>query len=212
MRNEPVRKLLSYVLIAGGAFLLFLGARDVWESRFGQREAAREFESATAAPELESSPEASLETPTAGDAAPRPVSTRTGDAIGKLIIPRLDAELYVMEGDGPKELRRGPGHLIGTAMPGAKGNCVIAGHRDTHFRVLKDIQKGDDIVLQTKQGKFLYRVRELKIVSPNNTEPIQPTSDAQLNLITCYPFYYVGSAPKRFVVEARLAGMVPRTS
>src|SRR5262249_41500450 len=125
---------------------------------------------------------------------------------------RLNTELYVVEGDGTAELRRGPGHLVGTAMPGADGNCVIAGHRDTHFRVLKDIREGDDIVLQTDGGQFLYRVRRTEIVAPEDTSALRPTTAAALNLITCYPFYYVGAAPKRFVVEARLAGSVRRPS
>jgi sortase A len=118
----------------------------------------------------------------------------------------------VVEGDGAGELRRGPGHLIGTAMPGGNGNCVIAGHRDTHFRVLKDIRAGDDIVLQTDRGQFLYRVRHTQVVTPNNTSALRPTATAELNLITCYPFHYVGSAPERFVVEAQLAGSVRRPS
>ena len=101
-------------------------------------------------------------------------------------------------------------------MPGGKGNCVIAGHRDTHFRILKDIRKGDDIVLETRSGEYLYRVKNTRVISPQNTGPLRPTTDSELNLITCYPFYYVGSAPRRFVVEARLAGAVssqpsPRT-
>jgi sortase A len=74
--------------------------------------------------------------------------------------------------------------------------------------MLKDIRKGDDIVLETRTGKYLYRVKSMKVVSPKDTEALQPTSNAELNLITCYPFYYVGSAPKRFVVEAQLAGSV----
>ena len=90
-------------------------------------------------------------------------------------------------------------------FPETPGNCVIAGHRDTHFRVLKDIRVGDEIVLETRSGRYVYRVRRLRVVSPDNTAPLRPASDAELNLITCYPFYYVGAAPKRFVVEARLA-------
>ena len=80
---------------------------------------------------------------------PRAVRPQPGSAIAKLSIPRLDTQLFVVEGDDDAELRRGPGHLAGTAMPGTDGNCVIAGHRDTHFRVLKDIRKGDLIVLDT---------------------------------------------------------------
>ena len=127
-----------------------------------------------------------------------------GAAVAKLIIPRLDAELYVVEGDGARELRRGPGHMAGTPMPGQDGNCIIAGHRDTHFRVLKDIRKGDVIVLETGAGQYTYRVSGTQVVSPSNTASLKPTRDAELHLITCYPFYYLGSAPQRFVVQASL--------
>lgn len=201
MNTSRSRRVLSYLLIAGGGLLLFLGAREVWESHLGQTEAAREFQddAAPASPPTTSSP----------SGVERPIDrVQRGETLAKLIIPRLDTELYVVEGDGSRELRRGPGHLQGTAMPGAQGNCVIAGHRDTHFRVLKDIREGDDLILQTRAGQFLYRVRKMSVVSPKDTESLQPTDDAELNLITCYPFYYVGSAPKRFVVEAKLTGAV----
>jgi sortase A len=200
------KAILSFLLIAGGVFLLFLGARDYLDSRVGQSVAAREFERPV--PDTADTRVAA----TSGMTPAKHLSIRLGDTLAKLKIPRLDTELYVLEGDDPGELRRGPGHLAGTAMPGADGNCVIAGHRDTHFRVLKDIREGDDIVLQTATGQYLYRVKRTQIVWPDNTSALQPTSDAQLNLITCYPFYYVGSAPKRFVVEAQLAGAVRRPS
>jgi sortase A len=192
---ERTRRLLSYLLVACGAFLLYLGAREVWDSRSGQSDAAREFQQDDAAPSAQP------------NAEPQG-SPERGEALAKLIIPRLDTELYVVEGDGARELRRGPGHLHGSALPGETGNCIIAGHRDTHFRVLKDLKKGDDIVLETRGGQYLYRVKNLKVISPKDLEPLQPTKDPQLNLITCYPFYYVGSAPKRFVVQAQLAGAV----
>jgi len=197
-----VKNLLSGVLIAGGAFLLYVGGHELYDSRAGQAEAARAFEQP-----VPDTPETR--------AATHPVNLHNaarGDTVAKLKIPRLDTELYVVEGDGAKELRRGPGHLAGTAMPGEDGNCVIAGHRDTHFRVLKDIREGDDIILQTPAGQFLYRVKRTRIVSPENTSALAPTSTAELNLITCYPFYYVGSAPKRFIVQAKLAGSVQRPS
>jgi sortase A len=193
------KTLLSSLLIAGGGFLLFLGGREFVESRVGQSEAAREFHRTTPRPRGK-------------PAVPRDWRLHEGDTLAKLTIPRLDTELYVIEGDDKADLRRGPGHLPGTALPGADGNCIIAGHRDTHFRVLKDIKPGDDIVLETVRGKYLYRVRTTRVVSATNTASLQPTDDAVLNLITCYPFYYVGNAPKRFIVEARLAGMVPSTS
>jgi len=190
-------QVLSLLLLAAGAVLLFQGARVYIESKLGQSEASRQFEEIPAA-----------KAPSGQPARFHRLRPHDGEAFAKLSIPRLDTELYVVEGDDSADLRRGPGHLPGTAMPGDDGNCVIAAHRDTHFRVLKDIRKGDDIIVQTSRGQFLYRVARTFIVPPTNTKPLQPTSDAELKLITCYPFYYVGSAPKRFVVQAHLAGSV----
>jgi sortase A len=193
-----IQKLLSFLLLAGGALLLFLGAREFLGSRSGQVAAAREFQSAMDEP----APPYTVRV-----APPRP-----GETFARLIIPRLDTDLYIVEGDDDAELRRGPGHITGSALPGSRGNCIIAGHRDTHFRVLKDIREGDDIVLQTPHGQYLYRVRKTRVISTGNVSVFEPTPDPQLSLITCYPFYYVGSAPKRFVVEARLAGAVQPAS
>ncbi len=198
MRTRIIN-LFSFLLIAGGAFLLFWGAGEYLASRTGQWQAARDFDrSLLAAPSLP---------PSAGMPPPQP-----GDTFAKLIIPRLDAELYVVEGDDHADLRRGPGHITGTALPGSAGNCIIAGHRDTHFRVLKDIKDGDDIILETLSGQYLYRVHLTRIIPTTDTAVLEPTETPQLSLITCYPFYYIGSAPERFLVKARLAGIVRRTS
>jgi sortase A len=194
------KTLLSTLLIAGGGLLLFWGGREFVESRVGQSDAAREFHNDTAG------------RGSARHKNRRPLHPHHGDTFARLSIPRLDTELYVIEGDDMSDLRRGPGHLMGTAMPGGDGNCIIAGHRDTHFRVLKDIKEGDEIVLETARGKYFYRVESTRVVLPNNSGPLRPTNQAVLNLITCYPFYYVGPAPKRFIVEARLTGAVPRAS
>lgn len=192
-RRLQRRKFASYALMAGGVVLLFLGARDVFEARIGQTEARRAFEKVGL----------SKPSPFIAGEKSRP-RIPLGDAIAKLMIPRLNTELYVVEGDGGTELRRGPGHVEGSAMPGQDGNCIIAGHRDTHFRVLKDIRKGDEIVLQTGGGQYTYRVKGTQVVLPSNTSSLKPTDRAELHLITCYPFYYLGSAPKRFVVDAQL--------
>ena len=128
--------------------------------------------------------------------------------MARLTIPRLETDLYIVEGVGKKELRRGPGHMIGTGFPGEPDNTIIAGHRDTHFRVLKDIRPGDDIVLQFESDYLVYRVRQTKIVKPTNKQVLQPTDESKLTLITCYPFYYVGSAPNRFIVQADLTNRV----
>lgn len=202
MRARWIRRLFSYLLISGGALFLFLGGRDLVDSSLGQREAQDEFQ---ASPPSKPSP---FKSSRHAKSAPH-VSTlapRLGDAIAKLTIPRLETDLYVVEGDGVRQLRLGPGHLSGTAMPGDIGNCIIAGHRDTHFRVLKDIRRGDEIVLQTHDGEYTYRVRTTQIVSPRDIQPLRPTKDAELHLVTCYPFYYLGSAPKRFIVDAILEG------
>jgi sortase A len=190
-RRRGIGRLLSYLLIVAGAVLLFFGGRDLWESRWGQSGAAKDLESPVPVPQP-------------GTRTPNE-SLALGAAVAKLTIPRLDAQLYVVEGVDQADLRRGPGHMPGTALPGENGNCVVAGHRDTHFRLLKDIRKGDDIVLETRTGLFLYRVKSMQIVTPQNIAAIQPSTDAVLHLITCYPFYYVGSAPKRYIVEADLA-------
>jgi len=197
-RRRRIIKLASYLLIACGAFLLFQGARDFIESRLGQRVAKHRFAHPV--------PRPPAPTPQ------KPVVPQLGDTVAKLMIPRLETQLYVVEGVDQADLRQGPGHMPGTAMPGNNGNCVIAAHRDTHFRVLKDIQKGDDIVLETHDGEFLYRVTGTRIISPTNTAVIQPVAGRRsLHLITCYPFYFVGHAPKRFLVEAELAASVDLT-
>lgn len=190
-----LRNTLAYVFLALGIVVFCLGARELIDSVAGQRTAEAEYKVHVSGYRRQAS-----------------VPVREGDIVARLSIPRLGAELFVVEGDGAKDLRQGPGHVTGTAMPGATGNCVIAGHRDTHFRVLKDIRDGDDIVLETTAGKFLYRVRKTEVVRPEDNRAVQDTADAELNLITCYPFYYVGAAPTRFVVQARLAGAVGSAS
>lgn len=182
-----MRKFFSWLLLCAGLCLLVLGARELLEPWLAQSDA-----------------EVTWERPEEAPAAARP-SLELGDTLARLAIPRLDSEWFVIEGAGKKQLRRGPGHLRGTALPGEAGNCVIAGHRDTQFRALKDLRTGDEIVVETARGEYRYRVTDLTVVSPKNTEALEPTREAVLNLITCYPFYYVGPAPKRFVVRAELA-------
>ena len=96
------------------------------------------------------------------------------------------------------------GHISGTAFPGENGNVGIAGHRDTLFRALGRIAKNDQIQFQTLSGSYLYEVESTKIVSPQSVAVLAPGDHPQITLVTCYPFYYVGSAPDRFVVKARL--------
>ena len=122
--------------------------------------------------------------------------------IGRFEIPRLGLSVIVAEGIGKRTLRRGIGHIPGTALPGQAGNVGIAGHRDTFFRSLKDIQVHDMIVVSTGWGEYRYRVVSSRVVGPHEVEVLDPTSDEVLTLVTCHPFYLVGPAPDRFIVRA----------
>ena len=126
-----------------------------------------------------------------------------GDVIGRIEIPRLNISAMVLEGTAPKILRVAVGHINGTALPGIRGNTALAAHRDTIFRPLQEVKAGDGIVLTTSYGKFHYVVDSAQIVNPTDVRVLRPTPDAELTLVTCYPFSYIGAAPQRFIVHAR---------
>jgi len=132
----------------------------------------------------------------------RPLPAMIHGLIGRIDIPRLSVSVIVIEGDGGKTLRRAVGHIPGTALPGQPGNIAISGHRDTFFRPLRNIRRDDIITLTTLLGEFRYRVVSTRIVSPNDMGVLDPSKTEVLTLVTCYPFYYVGSAPERFIVRA----------
>jgi sortase A len=126
-----------------------------------------------------------------------------GDVIGALQVPRLGLEVIVVQGDSPTSLRRAVGHLANSAMPGERGNVALAGHRDTFFRPLRDIQPGDEIRFKSRERSFDYRVESVEVVGPTDMYVLESSTGHELTLLTCFPFYYVGPAPKRFVVHAR---------
>jgi sortase A len=134
---------------------------------------------------------------------PKP-AIKTGDLLGRLDIPRLGLSVAVLQGTSSRLLRRGTGHIEGTPLPGEAGNSGIAGHRDTFFRALKDIRANDEIQFQTATGLFRYEVDWVKVVAPNDVSVLAPSTESALTLVTCYPFYFVGPSPKRFVVRAHL--------
>jgi sortase A len=127
---------------------------------------------------------------------------RDGAVIAKLAIPRLGLSTMVVEGDDIEDLKVAPGHIPGTALPGEHGNVGIAAHRDTFFRPLRLIRKGDTIGITTLHGTYRYRVVSTTVVSPDDTRLLNSTGHDTLTLVTCYPFYYVGPAPKRFILRA----------
>lgn len=134
-------------------------------------------------------------------ATPKP-AVKNGDVLGRMDIPKLGVSVAVLEGTNSRILRLGVGHIKGTALPGDPGNSGIAGHRDTFFRALKDVRQNDEIEIQTANGQFHYQVDWVKVVAPNDTSVLIPSAEAALTLVTCYPFYYVGPSPNRFVVRA----------
>jgi len=129
----------------------------------------------------------------------------TPSALAALEIPAIRLEVPVLEGTDDLTLNQGVGHIEGTPLPGKGGNVGIAGHRDGFFRGLKDIHEGDTINLITKTGSSRYIVDEILIVSPDDAWVLRPRPSASLTLVTCYPFYFVGSAPQRFIVHASIA-------
>jgi sortase A len=122
--------------------------------------------------------------------------------LGVLSIARLGLEVPVFAGTDDLTLNRGAGWIAGTARPGEAGNIGIAAHRDGFFRVLKDIRDGDQIALDTPQHKAVYQVDQIEIVAPDDVHVLQPRPQPSLTLVTCYPFYFVGDAPQRYIVHA----------
>jgi sortase A len=136
---------------------------------------------------------------TAPAVAPPPVN---GDLIGSIDISRIGLSAIVVEGTDRTTLRRAVGHIEGTAVPGQSGNVGLAGHRDTFFRSLRNVQENDIVTLTTVAGKYRYRVVSTRVVGPNEVSVLDPSGTEILTLVTCYPFYFVGPAPDRFIVKA----------
>ena len=139
----------------------------------------------------------------AASVVPPPAVLPDGEVIGRLEIPRLRMSVMIVQGDGSRDLRRALGHIPGTALPWQTGNVGIAGHRDTFFRPLRLIRPNDTITLSTLDGAYRYRVIFTQVVTPGDVQVLNPTRSDVLTLVTCFPFYYVGSAPKRFIVRAQ---------
>jgi sortase A len=188
-----------FFLIAGIAMLGWC-ALLLADAGVSQWEARRSLETVSLA--------ASIGPPQVAGGAPSPhLSTpilRTGSAIGDLSIPKVALSAVVLHGSDARTLRRGPGHLENTALPGRAGNAVIAGHRDSFFRGLGDIATGDDIFIDTVDGHLHYRVTSTSVVGAHDMSVLEQTDDATLTLITCYPFWVLGPAPDRYVVRAVL--------
>ena len=125
-----------------------------------------------------------------------------GEVIGEIQVPRLGLNAIVVQGDSPANLRRAVGHIPKSALPGEWGNVALAGHRDTFFRPLRAIRLGDEIQFKTAQHSLRYVVESIEVVAPNDIQVLDPSTGRDLTLLTCFPFHFVGPAPKRFIVRA----------
>ncbi|HXX43946.1 MAG TPA: class D sortase [Candidatus Acidoferrales bacterium] len=187
---RPLVRGLSYLLLLLGAAALGCVMWIVVSAYLFQRYESRALSRAPAQPEF--------------TAQPRIVTE--GDVIGQIEVPRLGLSAIVVQGDSDDVLRRAVGHIPETALPGQAGNIALAGHRDTIFRPLREIQVGDVILLKTPAADRTYRVDSTEVVPPTDLEVLQSGGQNELTLITCFPFHYIGHAPNRFVVRAKETG------
>jgi len=138
----------------------------------------------------------------AGEHSLEPRTASDEGLIGRIEIPTLGLTAPVLEGTGERALRRGVGHVKSTAFPGERGNVALAAHRDTYFGKLGEVSTGDLITIRTFDGTYTYKVDYTLIVTPERGDLLAPVENSTLTLVTCYPFNWVGPAPKRFVVRA----------
>lgn len=134
---------------------------------------------------------------------------KRGQIFGKLIIPRISAEFPLVEGTEEPQLRKGIGHAETSVLPGEPDTSVIGGHRETRLRKIGELKKGDSILVETQAGRFTFRVTRSRIADRSDTVESNGKGEAKLLLVTCYPFHYVGNAPKRYLVEAKLTRIHP---
>ena len=225
-----VLRLLETLLLGTGAALLVVYAAAQVDAARGRQQALEAFAevrrqqaAATPHPELPASPPASLEYSNVPNqtlwsqgriAAYREITSMARDApLGVLTIDSIKLEAPIFEGTAELTLNRGIGRIEGTADVSDRGNLGLAGHRDGYFRALKDVHIGDAVDVESLAGTTRYRVTELSIVEPTDVHVLAPTDEATLTLVTCYPFYFIGEAPQRYIVKGvaknRAAGGEP---
>ena len=141
--------------------------------------------------------------PETGRATLLRAAAQSGAPFARIEIPRIGISAIVVEGVAPRSLSLAVGHIPGTAYPDEPGNVALAGHRDTFFRKLGDIRGDDEITLTTVAGVFHYSVDCARVVEPQDIDVLDASDERILTLVTCYPFYYVGPAPHRFIVRAK---------
>ena len=210
-----VRRLVSLLLVLSGVVLLGMAGLHYWRGFEAQNQGKRQWEERRIAapptpppPSLSPRENPGIEGEAQIAATPAP-SYPYGQPVARLRIPSARIDTVVFGGANQASLEKGPGHLPGSELPGedtGRGNCVITGHRDSHFRNLGWLRKGNRIEVETPSGQTVsYEVVSREIVKPDAVRVLAPTAKPRLTLITCYPFNYVGSAPERLVVVAEPA-------
>src|SRR5579859_1225754 len=187
VRHVFNRKALSWAFIVIGIVLLGYVGGQYWKMYRSQKNLEAEWQRQAAA----------VSVPGHADISAEQMLTR-------LVIPKIDMDAIVVEGASRRDLSDGPGHMKETAQPGETGNAVITAHRDTFFRHIYELNKGDHIEVRRSGRTFTYAVTGKRIVKPEDVSVLKQTNDPQLTLITCYPTYYIGPAPERLVVFSRL--------
>lgn len=191
-----LQKILGRVLVLSGALAFacwgYLMLRQACFQRAASRVLQQQIAKASTSPQHED---------LLAHAASIPL--RHGEMIGRLEIPRVNVSVIVLEGADSSVLDVAAGHIPGTALPGLSGNVGIAAHRDTFFRSLREIRVRDRLSFETPAGIFQYAVESTEVVEPSDTGVLRQNAGEELTLVTCYPFNYIGSAPKRFIVHAR---------
>ena len=195
-----VERLLILIGVVCLGYFLYTYAEATLYQAFEDRELDKILNDATVSG---TSGTAREEVAPAPEAAPRRTYA-AGSTVGRIEIPRLGVSAVIRAGSDARTLRLAVGYIPGTGLPGEPGNFGLAGHRDTFFRKLRDINPDDEIRIVTTDGAFRYTVQRTSIVMPQDVWVLDPTNDPTLTLVTCYPFNYIGSAPKRFIVRAAL--------
>ncbi len=190
IRSSSFMRWTRNVLFLAGALAICFVALTMWRAKRYQQQANITLDAQM--PAAQQKPAQSTAMPPA-----------EGDAVGRIEIPRLRMKIAILEGTAVKTLQLGVGHIQGTPLPGEAGNVGLAGHRDTYFRGLKDIRVNDRIQVQTAAELSTYVVDSIRIVSPSDVGVLAPSAKSSVTLVTCYPFYFIGAAPKRFIVHAQ---------
>jgi sortase A len=187
------------VLLAGGLVLLGIFLFSYLRSEYTQWAGTREL--SEAARTTSERPVVAAKRTAAPPAVKRP-RPRRGSVLGRFEVPRLKLSYVLLEGTDDTTLDKSIGHVEYTPLPGEAGNIGIAGHRNTHFKRLEWVRRGDEIMLSTRERAYRYIVESVRLVMPENVEVLDDSSGPALTLVTCFPFEYVGSAPQRFIVRA----------